>query len=112
MFLLTFSELDKRLGFQRAVTFSSVIHEDSLLTLGVLPQKVYQSFLAIRAKSSSSFLPSWLGLESIKTLKEVIGFFTVSKPSANAEAEITKENESREEEEWDKEDLEEIEGVV
>lgn len=98
------------------VANNSVVHEDSFLKLGILPKRVYQELVAMRTKSSTSSFSFWLGLESTQTLKEVIWTLkTLSKPEspstiAETESAPPQNEEFPEEEEWDKEDLEEIEG--
>jgi hypothetical protein len=71
----------------------------------------------MRAKSSNpSILPHWLGLESIQTLRDIVWTLKKHLPKpqklplkVSAEA-VLDDDEFRDEEEWDKEDVEEIQG--
>lgn len=104
------------LKLQRKVTSAAIVHEDSLLNLGLLAPHVHQKFLALRKQANSAF-PSWLGLESIKIMKEVfeslkkISPSVLKKPTVHTAAELAPDDEGPvEEEEWDKEDVDEIQG--
>lgn len=103
------------LQLQRKVTSAAIVHEDSLLTLGLLPAHVHQKFLALRRQANSAF-PSWLGLESIKILIEVLGSLkkivpVLKKPTVHTAARLALDDaEPVDEDEWDKEDVDEIQG--
>jgi hypothetical protein len=109
--------LEKRWREQRNIESHGIMHEDTLFRMGVLSQSVYNRFLAMRAKSSNlSVLPHWLGLESIQTLRDIVWELKKHLPKpqklplkVNAEA-VLDDDELLEEGEWDKEDVEEIQG--
>ena len=74
-------------------------------------------FLVMRSKSNSpSVLPHWLGVESIQILRDIV--WTVKNnlpksqkpPSKIYTKPDSNDDESGNEEEWDKEDVEEIQG--
>ena len=109
--------LERRRRVQRITESYGLIHEDTLFSLGVLSQSVYSKFLTMRAKSSNpSVFPHWLGLESIQTLRDIVWALKKHLPKpqklplkVSAEA-VLDDDEFRDEEEWDKEDVEEIQG--
>lgn len=97
---------------------SSIIHEDTLLNLGVLQPKLHTKLAALKTKTkkNSGFI-SWLGIESVQILKEVFLAIKNTLPSLKKSTSVhttaalaPEDEEGFEEEEWDKEDVEEIEG--
>ncbi len=109
--------LENRRKVQRIVESFGIIHEDSLLNSEVLKQNDYRRIQALKTNTTSeSVLPYWLGLNSITILRQVIwtlkdNFLKSKKLPSKADIEPTlNEDDLPEEEEWDKEDVEEIEG--
>jgi hypothetical protein len=108
--------LERRRRVQKIVESYGIIHEDTLFSLGLLSQNVYSKFLAMRKSSKPAVLPHWLGLESIQTLRDIAltlkkNLPKTQKPPSKDEAKFySNEDESLKEEEWDKEDVDEIQG--
>lgn len=98
---------------QRIVESFVIIHENSLLNLKVLSQSEYVKLRATSTISNNSALTHWLGVESIQTLKETLRGLKINMPKTKKPP-VAIENVSKDpelnEEEWDKEDVDAIQG--
>ncbi|KAI9551691.1 hypothetical protein GHT06_022027 [Daphnia sinensis] len=114
----TKSALEKHRRTQKMIESYGIVNSDTLVTLKILPQSVYSKLCVLKMAFDRSdrlpALPYWLGIDSIQTLKDIVWALRNSKPqqpSTKAAAEpVLDEDEPGNEEEWDKEDVEEIEG--
>lgn len=101
---------------QQIIESFVIVHEDSLLALKVLSQSVHGKIRSIRTNPQNSVFPQWLGVESIQTLKEILRAFKknmpkTQKPPVAAEL-VSNDEELINEEVWDKEDIDEIQGKI
>jgi hypothetical protein len=119
--------LENRRKGQRIVESNcGIIHEETFLSLGVLPQCVYNRFHDMKMKSgnpSGLSLAHWLGFGSIRILRDIVWYLkkyfpksskpqlkVVTKPVLMANEPV--DEEVLNEEEWDKEDVDEIQGKI
>lgn len=87
----------------------------------IITKQMYDEIRAMRAAAlankftieTDSVLPYWLGLDSIKILNGVLAIFRKIIPNVEEAAKPTyvEDEPLMEEEEWDREDVEEIEGT-
>ncbi|EFX83237.1 hypothetical protein DAPPUDRAFT_301907 [Daphnia pulex] len=108
----TRSALQRSQTTQRIVESFVIIHENCLLNLKVLSQKEYTKVRAMHTTSNST-LTQWLGVQSIQTLKETVRalekIMLKTKKPLDAIEKVSKDEEL-DEEVWDKEDVDEIQG--
>ena len=126
-FLYHLRLLENRRKGQRIVESNcGIIHEETFLRLGVLPQYVYNRFHDMKMKSVSPSVLSlahWLGFGSIRILRDIVWYLkkyfpksskpqlkVVTKPVLMANEPV--DEEVLNEEEWDKEDVDEIQGKI
>ncbi|XP_057379336.1 NFX1-type zinc finger-containing protein 1-like [Daphnia carinata] len=113
----TKSALEKHQRTQRMIESYGIVHNDILLNSGILTKPVYRTLCLLKMPSDRlTVIPYWLGIESIQTLRDIVWALRNRSPkpqlpSAKATSEpVVDQDEPGNEEEWDKEDLEEIEG--
>lgn len=110
--LFLFRTLEKHRKTQRIIESYGILHSVTLLSLGILPDNVYSKLRILKMNN----LCAWLQMESIQILRSIVSALRKyapkpQEPPAKAAVETGgDEDESRNEEEWDKEDVEEIEG--
>ncbi len=106
------SALQRSQTTQRIVESFAIIHENCLLNLKVLSQREYPKVRAMHTTSNST-LTQWLGVQSIQTLKETLRalekIMSKTKKPSDAIEKVSKDEELNEEV-WDKEDVDEIQG--
>ena len=87
----------------------------------VITKEMYDELRSMRPAASArkytietdSVLPFWLGLESIQILNGVLSIFRVTKPVVEEATKPTYvEDGPLEEDQWDREDVDEIEGKI
>jgi hypothetical protein len=117
---------NRRKGQKIIESNCGIIHEETFLSLGVLPQCAYNRFHEMKMKSSNPSglsLAHWLGFGSIRILRDIVWNFkkyfpksskpqlkVVIKPVLMANKLV--DEEVLNEEEWDKEDVDEIQGKI
>ena len=109
--------MENRRKLHRSVETFGIVNEESLFSMQVLKENEYRRVRALKTKTTpeSGFL-HWLGVNSIPVLREIIlalknkSFKSQkSQPKTQVEPAVSSEEEVHEEEEWDKEDVDEIE---
>lgn len=100
-----------------------MIHEDSLLSLGIITKEVYDKIKnSVRFESrktpltANSAIVKWLRADSVDALQEVLASSQRrgSKGGINVQiaVEVNDVETNADEEEWDKEDIDEIQGEI
>ena len=99
---------------QRIVESFVIVHENSLLIRKVLSQSVHAKMRSMGTNSQNSVLPQWLGVESIKTLRDILKAIKKNMPKKQmtppVSEQVAYDEEFPNEEEWDREDIDEIQG--
>ena len=106
----------------KTVETSSIVHEDTLLEFKIITKEVHTKLRALKADqtrsafTSSSVLPFWLGLEDVKLLERLAHKLNKRKfviQQKLSEPPSEKEEEDLPEEDvWDKEDVDAIQGIL
>ena len=86
---------------------SGVLHEDTLLELGVISQKEYDELCNMENRFGS-VLPSWLGLESNRILSAMTKYVQRNSKPLHQTQSSTSAEPALVEDEYDQEDIEEI----